>query len=712
MRLFQATVKLSAALWLSTFFFLGHPALAKTKGDTGHSTSPQDLNALVFTGQIDRALAQLKNQNLKKLKGDYQNRLRFIQGYLYYQTGEVEKAADIFKELKDEYAALKDYSRYFLALSLRDGKDAKEAIEILNQLKGENISRYLKQKIDRELALAYCKAKDRGKAVTLFNELIQTEPSEIRSYHLKYDRSLCLIELGYGDEAVPTLKALYLNYPEGDLSQKILGTLNQLNRSSALSVSDHLTRGERLMAKDRPQLAAQDFQWVVDSYSGQAPGTLLKQLAEAYFKSRQYPQAADIYEKIRNRHPELFDAETKLRLAQSYSRSDQFDAAIKAYEYLAATEPSQNAKELEYKIAYVYMDKGDLKEADKRFTELIDTYPAMRPQMLWFLAWNHYRLKDYTQAQNYLEQLQSAYPRHYLADRVPYWQARILEKNGNQAAARQQYQAIVERDPFSYYGFISLKRLENNLDPTQAPKGAWVKDIPTRSVPAPFSWQRVRPGGKKRLDQAQELLLVGLWEDFLGELGELTYGEGITGEVAKLKQAVDGNGSGVVGGSERWSASYPDAYPTLVGLFSKIRGFPMPAAWAIMREESRFRADALSPAQAIGLMQIIPPTGAEIAADLGRRGYVPEWLYQPVTNIEFGVHYLHKNMQKFNGHLPETFASYNAGPDAVLRWLKARPNREWDEFIEEIPYKETNNYVKKVLKSYYIYKIMYPDASR
>jgi len=64
-------------------------------------------------------------------------------------------------------------------------------------------------------------------------------------------------------------------------------------------------------------------------------------------------------------------------------------------------------------------------------------------------------------------------------------------------------------------------------------------------------------------------------------------------------------------------------------------------------------------------------------------------------------------MKRFGGQLPPTIASYNAGPDAVARWLKSRPNREWDEFVEEIPYKETNNYVKKVLKSYYIYRILY-----
>ena len=68
----------------------------------------------------------------------------------------------------------------------------------------------------------------------------------------------------------------------------------------------------------------------------------------------------------------------------------------------------------------------------------------------------------------------------------------------------------------------------------------------------------------------------------------------------------------------------------------------------------------------------------------------------------------HGGKYRFSGDLTQTIASYNAGPEAVERWTRARPGREWDEFVEEIPYKETNLYVKKVLRSYYIYSLMYP----
>lgn len=710
MLVLSRAMRLLVAALLLVVLPCAYPCPAFAKKSENNPDASKSVSGLILSGQINQALSQAQKQNVKKLKKDHRNRLRFMRAYLNYSSKNFKAAAEEFEELEKDYPVLKNYIQFYEALSLRGQKENKKAIKLLEDLQKSGASRHLKQKVKRELAWTYCQAGDRGKAIPMYNELIQTEPSQIRSYQMKYDRSLCLIELGAPSEALITLRALYLNYPEGDLSQKILQTLKDMNQQSAIGISEHLRRGDLLMAKDRPQLAAQDYQWVLDHYHTPAPGSLLKKLAEAYFKSRQYPLAAPVYEKIRSRHPELFDADAKLRLAQSYSRSDQYDKAIAAYEYLANSEPGENQTQLEYKIAYIYMDKGDLKEANRRFVNLLERYPPRRPHMLWFLAWNHYRLENFEQALAYLDKLSANQSRHYLARRAPYWRARILEKQGKKSQARQIYLGIIEGDPFSYYGFVSLKRLENNLDPTKPPKGSFAGDIPAGSLPAPFSWSRLTPGGKAGRDRAEELLAIGLWNDFLGELGELTSGEGITGELAKLKRAVSGNNDGLGFGSGRWAASYPPAYSTLVSLFAKSRGFPMAATWAIMREESRFKPNAQSPAQAIGLMQIIPPTGAEIAEDLGREGYVPEWLFQPVTNIEFGVHYLHKNWQTFGRRFPETFASYNAGPDAVTRWLKARPDREWDEFIEEIPYKETNNYVKKVLKSYYIYQLLYPES--
>lgn len=693
------------------FLFFLPQGFAKEPKKQKFPESPYRLTYLILSGQYHQALKLLGVP--KKTKGEWKNRLRFMAAYLNLQKGDDQKAADLFGKLKKDYPLMDDYIDFYRALALREAGQTKEAIALLDQLKNQNISKSLRQKLPRELALSYCKAGNRKKAVEMFNELIQTEPSDIKAYHLRFDRSQCLIQLGSGDEALITLRALYLNYPEGDLNAEILNTLEQLGNRALLSTADHIQRGDQLMRNNRPALAAGDYEAIVAQLGEHTPGDLKMKLAEAYFKSRQYPEAARVYEEIKFKHPGLFDQKAEVKLAQAYYRSDQFEKALRAYQALADAGAPGDEDQWDYKIAFIHMDMGDYSTANRLF-EAILADPTGHPredQIHWFIAWDSYLLKNYDQALRYLNLVEEKYPRSRFAQRAPYWRARILEKKGESKQARQIYAGIAEKDPFSYYGFISLKRLEGNWEVLEPPKKSWSSSLPHRKIPKPFSPESLEAGGKQKIKKVKELLWLGLWEDFLDELGQLAAGDAVPYELDHLKRQIQSpSPEGYSDSGEGFESGYPPAYATLVSLFSTIHDFPLALIWAIIREESRFRPTVTSAAQAMGLMQIIPPTGMAIAKDLGRGGFVPEDLYEPVTNIEFGVHYLSKNRERFGGDLTQTIASYNAGPDAVVRWTRSRPGRDWDEFIEEIPFKETNLYVKKVLKSYWIYKLMYEGS--
>jgi soluble lytic murein transglycosylase-like protein len=270
--------------------------------------------------------------------------------------------------------------------------------------------------------------------------------------------------------------------------------------------------------------------------------------------------------------------------------------------------------------------------------------------------------------------------------------------------AKAIYSALADDDNLSYYALLSLKRLEKLEAPTQAPRRGAAQGLPRLKVPAPFALGQVESAnGQESLLRLKELLLVGLWEDFLAELDSLAATETVHESFADIR---DDNGS-TAQDSGAWNQKFPPAYATLVTLFTQTRRIPPALAWAIMREESRFRPQVVSAANAIGLMQIIPPTGSEIAAYLRRSSFSPEDLYRPVVNVEYGVQYLAMNLKRFSGNMIETIASYNAGPEAVERWKKARPGRDWEEFVEEIPYAETQEYVRKVLRSFYLYSLLY-----
>ena len=121
---------------------------------------------------------------------------------------------------------------------------------------------------------------------------------------------------------------------------------------------------------------------------------------------------------------------------------------------------------------------------------------------------------------------------------------------------------------------------------------------------------------------------------------------------------------------------------------------------AIIREESQYDLKAVSRVGAIGLMQVMPATANNVAQRMGIPAVGRDDLFDQETNIRIGVRYVEQLLKQFSGNLVYTIASYNAGPIAVSTWLTQHRNHSQDEFVELIPYQETRQYVKRVLRSY------------
>ena len=131
---------------------------------------------------------------------------------------------------------------------------------------------------------------------------------------------------------------------------------------------------------------------------------------------------------------------------------------------------------------------------------------------------------------------------------------------------------------------------------------------------------------------------------------------------------------------------------------------------AIIYQESRFNPDAVSPAAAKGLMQIIPRTGDAIASALEKNDYHEKSLLDPAESIRMGTWYFKQLLDQFDNRIEVALASYNGGPYNAKRWLNYCKTDDVLEFIGAISYKETRNYVKIVLNNYYIYKELYKNG--
>jgi soluble lytic murein transglycosylase len=127
--------------------------------------------------------------------------------------------------------------------------------------------------------------------------------------------------------------------------------------------------------------------------------------------------------------------------------------------------------------------------------------------------------------------------------------------------------------------------------------------------------------------------------------------------------------------------------------------------YALMREESGYSPTAVSITGARGLLQIMPETGERLARDLALANFTTDDLFAPDVNMQLGSHYLRELLERFGDQKSAAIASYNAGPGAVSRWLDS--SLEDDEWVESIPYEQTRAYVKRVLRSLHVYRVLY-----
>ena len=160
-------------------------------------------------------------------------------------------------------------------------------------------------------------------------------------------------------------------------------------------------------------------------------------------------------------------------------------------------------------------------------------------------------------------------------------------------------------------------------------------------------------------------------------------------------------------GASLWQFVYPRAFEKYVMASAERFNVPPEFVWSIMKAETNFRHDAISPVGAKGLMQVMNHTGRKVANLMGKTDLEENDLLMPHVSIEIGSRYLHRLLKKFQNKIPLAAASYNGGPHRVHAWLAQFGHLEMDEFIEHIPFLETRNYVKKVVRYYAIYNLLY-----
>jgi soluble lytic murein transglycosylase len=156
-----------------------------------------------------------------------------------------------------------------------------------------------------------------------------------------------------------------------------------------------------------------------------------------------------------------------------------------------------------------------------------------------------------------------------------------------------------------------------------------------------------------------------------------------------------------------WDALFPRPYWNDLKRFSVANGLDPYLVASLIRQESEFNPAAVSRANAVGLMQLLPRTGKLVAHQEKLTRYNPSQLYTPTVNLQLGTRYFRGMVDQFGGSFAYALAAYNAGSDRVDEWLGQGKYRDEQEFVESIPFTETREYVQAILRNAAVYRQLY-----
>jgi soluble lytic murein transglycosylase len=156
-----------------------------------------------------------------------------------------------------------------------------------------------------------------------------------------------------------------------------------------------------------------------------------------------------------------------------------------------------------------------------------------------------------------------------------------------------------------------------------------------------------------------------------------------------------------------WEALFPKPYWADLKRFAAANNLDPYLVASLIRQESEFNPSAVSRANAVGLMQLLPKTGKNVAKQVKLKRYNPSQLYTPAVNLQLGTRYFKGMVDKFGGSFEYALAAYNAGSDRVEEWLGQGKYRDPQEFVESIPFTETREYVQAILRNANVYKQIY-----
>ena len=646
----------------------------------------------------------------------------FASGYALYSSGKSAEAKELFRTTLNGDFRLADYSLYYLAVIAFNEANWDLSRQRLGQLKQRfpqslwsQPAALLQAKVEvaekkylqagellRQLRAEKSTKREIAEEALYLQAQIREAQNEPRRAHTLYDELRNAAPNSRWTAAARKSQArLREKYPE------LFGF------QTLQSLADEADR----LARERQSSEAETLYKKLLNNASEPDARLrfLTKLSGLYLSTRNRNEAMPLLEQIVREYPESSEAPNALyQIAQILWNRHENARALDYFKLVIEKYPTSSyVDRSQYAAADIHEYFGRKEEAAQLYSNVAKQFPksAVRDDASWRLAWLYYRDGDLAAAAATFKALANQSKNSQLSTAALYWQARSVEKLADAETVKPLYRQILNGRAESYYEALALRALERLGEPIDEPPSP--RPVPVAEADPPMTGEI-----DFHLARARELAALSLHPLAVAELDEINGKTQPAGRLRTLlmreyfRSHAYGRSLSIasqmpLAQSDRDFYRYPLAFWELIQEKAQERELDPYLVLALIRQESLFNTRARSPATALGLMQLIPPTAARVARQLGLAAPSQDKLFEADVNLTLGTQYLKDLLQRYSNSWHKALAAYNAGEAAVDRWEREIVTDDIEEFVERIPYVETRGYVKLVLRNHRIYRRLY-----
>ncbi len=684
--------------------------------DEGHSEAWQEAFARIDKGDRKRAISKFEGLLQTDLPESEKLKIHHALGYNYEKLRNRPQAVRHYARVATLSYPLADCAIYRLAQLYEGMNNTDRAIKWYTQLVKDYLSSFYL--LDAKWALAQLHTEKKGYE-TAKSYLIDLVEQPRYAREAAFTLARCDEGLGNVSAAFDVYRELIKEKQSLSVARDSLGRLKQLvrtHRSLKLTPTDRLNCGMVFYANRQWKSAVTELALI--------PKTVdLELRAQALYltgrsnQGRKWPNTS-----IKN-----FDAVIALgrknsyipratyQIAQSYRQKGHLKTAVSRLENFVKAYPTDElVDEALYDIAKIREAQGKTESALNAYSRLIKTAPKSpyADVAAWRTGWQRFDERRYEESYNAFKGLKEHFPGNRYAMGAHFWMAKIRERQNKPALARKIYQEVAKAR-YWYYS-ARAKAILGISESELEPKAIQDAELPVqqqcpKQVPVLMEL-RLYEDAATQLDRhinTASLPEQNCFHDLITCYeGLAMYDKARKVTEQALERHTYANTTRV--DLERFQRKlYPRYYAKAVNKYAKLYNVDTFLVAAMILEESRYNADAVSWAGAIGLMQIMPATGRELAQQLKVRRFRTSMLKQPDINIRMGTKYIGDLNSWFDNNPMLVIGAYNGGPGRMKRWVSTKNIKDIDLFVEKIAIRETRLHIKKVIDSYDNYVQLY-----